>query len=216
MFQTNYIFKAQYLGRRLESIYTVAKRWQITNEEAAELMVTVEMQQSDNILNQKQHYKLFIEGSVHREKKNPTESNLLVEVPRIYREYDEDVFNKSRELNNTVFNYEIDDTNNTEILNNVNKMAKQYIIIHENVVGLNNANKLEKKDLRNENTDISNNVNTDILNNANTDILNNANKLEKKDLRNENVEGLNTSVTNQIRKTSIITKRKCTIMCSYV
>ena len=59
MFQTNYIFKAQYLGRRLESIYRVARRWKITNEEAAELMVNVEIQQSDNKLNQKQHLKYF-------------------------------------------------------------------------------------------------------------------------------------------------------------
>ena len=169
MFQTNYIFKAQYLGRRLESIYRVARRWKITNEEAAELMVNVEMQQSDNILNQKQHYKLFIEGSVHRGKMNPNEYNLEVEVPRIYRKYDEDVFN-----------YEIDE--NIEILNNANKLEEKNITIYENVDGLNNNNKLEQKNIRIP----------------------------------ENVEILNTGIANQIRKASIITKRRCTIVCSYV
>jgi hypothetical protein len=180
MFQKNYILKAQYLGRRLESIYRVARRWKITNEEAAELMVNVEMQQSDNILNQKQHYKLFIEGSVHRDKMNPNEYNLVVEVPRIYSKYDEDVFNTSKELNNIEFNYEIDE--NVEILNNANKLEEKNITIYENVDGLNNNNKLEQKNIRIP----------------------------------ENVEILNTGVANQIRKASIITKRRCTIMCSYV
>jgi len=49
MFFRNYIIEAQYYGRTLESIRTVAKRWKISISDAAELMVNVEEAQSENV-----------------------------------------------------------------------------------------------------------------------------------------------------------------------
>jgi len=142
MFQTNYIFKAQYFGRRLESIYRVARRWKITNEEATELMVNVEMQQSDNKLNQKQHFKLFIEGPVYRGN-NLDEYKLLIEGPTIYSAYeinllDKKNINKYRRLNNIEFDYEMEEKD----------------LLEEDTVFLNNNNnnEMEEKNLLDEDT----------------------------------------------------------------
>ena len=144
MFQTNYIFKAQYYGRRLKSIYRVARRWKITTEEAAELMVNVEMQQSDNKLNQKQHFKLLIEGPVYRGN-NLNEYKLLIEGPTIYSDYDINLLdkkniNKSRRLNNIEFDNEMEEKDllgeDTVFLNNTNEMEEK-ILLDKDTVFLN-------------------------------------------------------------------------------
>ena len=152
MFQTNYIFKAQYLGRRLESIYRVARRWKITNKEAAELMVNVEMLQSDNTLNQYKlfiegpvyrgnnldEYKLFIEGPVYRGKINLLEYKLFIEGPTIYSDYginllDKKKINKYRRLNNIETDYEMEEKklleDDTVFLNSLssNNSSNQFI-----------------------------------------------------------------------------------------
>ena len=132
MFQTNYIFKVQYYGRRLESIHRVARRWKITNEEAAELMTNVEIQQSDNKLNQ---YKLLIEGPVYRGKNNLDEYKLLPEGPTIYSDYeinllDKKNINKSRRLNNIEFEYGVEEKHllDEDTVNNNNGMEEKHLL----------------------------------------------------------------------------------------
>jgi hypothetical protein len=185
MFQTNYIFKAQYYGRRLESIYRVARRWKITNEEAAELMVNVEMQQSDNKFNQ---YKLLIEGPVYRGKINLDEYKLLTDGPTIYSDYDINLLdkkniNKSRRLNNIEFDYEMEEID----------------LLDENTVFLNNNNEMEEKDLLDEDTVFLNSLSS---NNSSNQFI-----------QTYDTNQQTNQETNQASKKSTIPKRRHTTIC---
>ena len=64
----NFFLEAQYYGRRLESIERVAKRWRISINDSAELIVNIEEVQSENRYKnynlRKKRYKEKIEGKI--------------------------------------------------------------------------------------------------------------------------------------------------------
>ena len=128
------ISQAINLGRRLNSINRVATRWRITQEEAAELMINVEKQQTEYKLelekkfkkiyqNQldpkfldKSEYRLFIEGNVI----NLVDNIEVSESNRYRRENSLDILDISNKNNSYIDNVEVFKKNSSESSANSN------------------------------------------------------------------------------------------------